>query len=492
VTINQAAGQSDPLSSLPINFTVVFSEPVTGFDSPADISFTGSTANTAQATVTITGSGTTYNVAVGGTITSNGAFIQPRVVSGAAQDAIGNTSSASTSTDNRVTIDNVAPAVTINQAAGQIDPTFTQPVNFTVFFNEPVTGFTASDVSLSGSTANVSLASINVTGSGNVYSVSISNITSSGQVRASIPAGAATDALGNPSLASTSTDNTVTFTIANRSQLFDFDGDRKTDISIFRPSNGEWWYLKSSTIQTAALQFGTGTDKLVPTDFTGDGKTDIAFWRPSTGEWFILRSEDASFYSLPFGTTGDIPAVGDFDGDGKGDLTVFRPSTGTWYIQLSSGGTAIQTFGTDGDVPVVGDYDGDGKSDVAIFRPSDGSWWYVRSSNAQVRVFAFGLSTDKPVQGDYTGDGKTDLAVFRPTTGEWFIQRSEDNSYFSIPFGQTGDIPAPGDYDGDGKFDAAVFRSSKSTWYIQATTTGTLITNFGLAGDLPVPAAFVP
>ena len=32
VTINQAAGQADPTNASPINFTVVFSEAVTGFD----------------------------------------------------------------------------------------------------------------------------------------------------------------------------------------------------------------------------------------------------------------------------------------------------------------------------------------------------------------------------------------------------------------------------------------------------------------------------
>jgi uncharacterized delta-60 repeat protein len=65
---------------------------------------------------------------------------------------------------------------------------------------------------------------------------------------------------------------------------FDFDGDAKTDISIFRPSNGEWWINRSSSEQTVAAQFGTSADKPAPADFTGDGKTDIAFFRPSSGE----------------------------------------------------------------------------------------------------------------------------------------------------------------------------------------------------------------
>ncbi|MBS1792969.1 MAG: aryl-sulfate sulfotransferase [Acidobacteria bacterium] len=271
---------------------------------------------------------------------------------------------------------------------------------------------------------------------------------------------------------------------------YDFDGDGRTDISIFRPSAGQWWYLKSSTGGNAALQFGNGADRLVPGDFTGDGKTDIAVWRPSNGFWYVLRSEDLSFFAFPFGTTGDVPAPADYDGDGKTDAAVFRPSNSTWYIGLSGSGTLIQTFGAAGDVPVAADYDGDGKADIAIYRPSAGEWWIARSA-AGLTAFRFGDSADRPVPGDYTGDGKADAAVWRPATGVWFFLRSEDGSYYSFPFGTTDDLPAPGDYDGDGRFDAAVFRPSGSTWFVRRSTAGTLIQQFGAAGDLPVPNAFV-
>jgi hypothetical protein len=50
-----------------------------------------------------------------------------------------------------------------------------------------------------------------VTGSGTTYNVAVSGMTQSGTVTASIPAGAASDLAGNPSTASTSTDNTVTY-----------------------------------------------------------------------------------------------------------------------------------------------------------------------------------------------------------------------------------------------------------------------------------------
>ncbi len=273
---------------------------------------------------------------------------------------------------------------------------------------------------------------------------------------------------------------------------FDFDGDGKTDIGIFRPAVGEWWVNRSSTSQTFALQFGASTDRIVPADYTGDGKTDIAFWRPSTGEWYVLRSEDNSYYSVPFGTSTDIPAPADFDNDGKADTAVFRPSSATWFIQRSTdNGTTIQQFGSTGDHPVAADYDGDGKADIAIYRPSLGQWWLNRSTGGVI-VYQFGSGSDKAVQGDYTGDGKADLAFWRPSTGEWYVLRSEDISYYSVPFGTATDIPAPGDYDGDGKYDTTVFRPTNSTWYSQRTTAGTLIQQFGANGDQPVANAFVP
>jgi cytochrome c peroxidase len=280
----------------------------------------------------------------------------------------------------------------------------------------------------------------------------------------------------------------------NHATHVDFDGDRKTDISIFRPSNGEWWYSRSTDSAVRALQFGLGTDKIVPADFSGDGKTDVAVFRQSTGEWFILRSEDNSFYSIPFGQSGDVPAAGDFDADGKADITIFRPSTGTWFIQTQTQGTIIRQFGQSGDIPQTGDYDGDGKTDIAIFRPNEISgaeWWIARSSQGTIAA-TFGTATDKPVAQDFTGDGKTDIAFFRPNTGEWFILRSEDASFYSVPFGTTGDIPAPGDYDGDGKADTAVFRPSTATWYINRSSQGIGIFTFGASEDLPAPAAFVP
>ena len=279
---------------------------------------------------------------------------------------------------------------------------------------------------------------------------------------------------------------------------FDFDGDRKTDVSVVRPSAAQWWIKKSMTNTTQGLTFGVTTDVPVAGDYTGDGKADIAVWRPSTGQWFILRSENGTFFAFPFGQSGDIPAPADFDGDGKTDAAVYRPSTGFWFIKRSTGGTSSVQFGLSTDLPVPADYDGDGNADIAIFRPSGktpgvAEWW-IRRSTAGVISFRFGSSTDKAVPGDYTGDGKADMAFYRPgTPANWFILRSENFSYFSFPFGQTGDMPAPGDFDGDGKIDATVFRPNggSGTWFIKQSSGGTGVVQFGFATDQPVPNIYV-
>ncbi len=266
----------------------------------------------------------------------------------------------------------------------------------------------------------------------------------------------------------------------------DFDGDGMTDISVYRPSEGNW-YLNRSTAGFTVVGFGFATDLLTPGDYDGDGKTDVAVWRPSTGVWYVARST-GGVTIVPFGVTGDIPVAGDYDGDGKTDFALFRPSTNGWYIVNSfDSSTTITGFGAAGDIPVRGDYDGDGQTDIAIYR--NGQWWIQRSTLGLV-VVSFGTAGDKPVHADYDGDGKEDIAVYRPTDGVWYILRSLDGGTSFIPFGLSTDIPVPGDYDGDGKTDQAVYRDG--TWYLNRSTSGVGIVPFGVATDKAVPTGYIP
>jgi hypothetical protein len=269
----------------------------------------------------------------------------------------------------------------------------------------------------------------------------------------------------------------------------DFDADGRSDLSVWRESNGVWFRNTSLDNVSRADQFGLAGDRIAPGDYDGDGKTDLAVFRPSNGVWYLQRST-AGFTAFQFGLSTDLPAQADYDGDGLTDIAIFRPSTGQWWINLSSGGVTVTQFGASGDRPVQGDYDGDGRADLAVFRPSTGDWYLLRST-AGLFVRNYGISSDKVVPADYDGDGKTDIAVFRESNGLWYILRSAAGE-LNFPYGAAGDIPSPGDYDGDGKADLCVYRPSSGIWFrVNSATSQQTIVQYGLNGDKPVVSAYV-
>jgi len=276
----------------------------------------------------------------------------------------------------------------------------------------------------------------------------------------------------------------------------DFDGDGRTDLSVFRPSEGNW-YLNRSTAGFSVIKWGVSGDTLVPGDFDGDNKTDTAVFRPnadsSQPDFFILNSNGFTVSGVSWGVSGDIPMNGDYDGDGKTDIAVYRPSTQVWYILNSNGGTTTANFGTTGDIPLVINHDTDARDNLAVFRPGNNTWYIARATGVPATNFdsvPFGQAGDLLVPADYVGDEKIDIAVFRPGVGTWFIRDSNTGAVSTINFGTSGDIPVPGDYDGDGKDDAAIYRSGQ--WWVNQSSGGVITQNFGIGSDTAIPRRYIP
>ena len=289
--------------------------------------------------------------------------------------------------------------------------------------------------------------------------------------------------------------------LPNNKTILDFDGDRRTDYSAIQNSGGAMvWHNRHSANGYSPISFGSFADDIaVPNDYDGDGKTDVAVWRQSNGTFYVLRSSNNVFQSFQFGQTGDNPSVSqDFDGDQKADYAVTRAANDNliWYISGSISGFRAVQFGIASDKPLRGDYDGDGKADLAVYRSASNTFYVRKSSNNQEIGFTFGSSaTDKIVPADYDGDGKTDYAVWRATTGVWYYVKSSDGTNAAAQFGAAGDLPVPGDYDGDGRTDFAVWRPNANsneagTFYIQNSTSGFSAFGWGNS-QMKIPANLI-
>jgi len=145
-----------------------------------------------------------------GSLTLDGAVIRDVAGNDAVLTLPAPGSPASLGGNKNIIIDTASPTVTVNQSAGQLDPSNSASILFTAVFNEEVTGFINTDVTVTGTapgTKTVSLASSD----SKTWTLTVSGMTGAGTVIVSLLGGVCTDVAGNGNAASTSTDNQVTY-----------------------------------------------------------------------------------------------------------------------------------------------------------------------------------------------------------------------------------------------------------------------------------------
>jgi hypothetical protein len=95
----------------------------------------------------------------------------------------------------------------------------------------------------------------------------------------------------------------------------DYDGDGRTDFAVVRegatPTSAlVWWILRSSDGSVTGTEFGlSGSDLLTQNDYDGDGRTDIAVWRDTNGFFYVLPSNGSGFFGRQWGLANDIPVA---------------------------------------------------------------------------------------------------------------------------------------------------------------------------------------
>jgi hypothetical protein len=305
--------------------------------------------------------------------------------------------------------------------------------------------------------------------------------------------------------------------VADKPTSNDFDGDGKTDQTVWGEGTGKWDLNNSLTGINTDTQWGSGTspffDIPVAADYDGDGITDPAVWRTVSGSWNVRYSTGIPETAVPWGIAGspdfDIPVPGDYDGDGRADYAIYRRAGGggVWWVKYSSGipHTAV-SWGISAaprqDIPVPGDYDGDGKTDYAVWSKGEGNWYIKYSSGIPDALIFWGNANapdfDIPVPGDYDGDGKTDTAIWRRAGGGgvWWVNYSSGIPHTAVSWGisaaPANDLPVPGDYDGDGKTDLAIWRRDTSQgasggwWILRSSDGGTSTITFGTINQASV------
>ena len=235
------------------------------------------------------------------------------------------------------------------------------------------------------------------------------------------------------------------------SNAVDFDGDRFSDLFLYRPGRGAAWIARSNGEGDFSPAYAVGddgsagqngiagydllseADRVLALDYNGDHREDLFLFRAGRGAAWVARSDGAGAFTAVYAVGDDGPAgrngiagydllseadrvvVLDYDGDGDDDLFLFRPGRGAAWIARSNGDgtfTAVYAVGDDGSAGQNGiagydllseddrvsvlDFDGNGREDLFLYRPGRGAAWVARSNGDGTFTAVYAVGDDGP------------------------------------------------------------------------------------------------
>ncbi len=331
-----------------VTYTFTFSEAVTGFTAD-DVDVTGGSKGTFTAI-----SGTVYTLVVTPNADST-TDITVDVPANVATDAADNGNTAAIQSVQAV--DTIAPTVAItDDTAG----TATGDVTYTFTFSEPVTGFTADDVDVTGGSKGTFTAI-----SGTVYTLVVTpNADSTTDITVDVPANVATDAADNGNTAAIQsvqavdtiaptvaiTDDTagtatgdVTYTFTFSEAVTGFTAD---DVDVTGGSKGTFTAI-SGTVYTLVVTPNADST----TDITVDVPANVATDAADNGNTAAIQSVQAVDTTVPDTTVPDTTAptvTDDTAGTATGDViytfTFSEPVTGFTVGDVDVTGGSKGTF----------------------------------------------------------------------------------------------------------------------------------------------------
>ncbi|WKZ54121.1 MAG: lamin tail domain-containing protein [Anaerolineales bacterium] len=362
VTVERAAEQLPNDDTVPVNYMVEFSQAINvSTFTVTDVTQNG---NAAIITWNITDSGNHKTFSLSATEIGGNGTIIPSIAAGKVNNTmgVGNQASTTVTVNGNVVnfLDNVPPAVTVNQEINQSDPTNVLPIRFIVKFSEPinVSTFAVSDITQTGTAKGITW-NLENTGDNKKFKLS-ATASGYGTLKPIIEANRVLDLVGLNNTKSISTDNQV-------------DYEKPLTVTVNQAAK-----QKDPTIDLPIEFTVVFSQAIAPSTFTVE---DIKQTGTVTGvKWSIINSGDNRKFTL---------SAIDTDGYSYGTFVPVIPAG-----KVKSANGSLDNFAstsTDGEVTYV-----QGTKSVVI---SEVGWMGTKANSSHEWIELYN-TTGKPINLD--------------------------------------------------------------------------------------------